>query len=765
MRSAMSAADDGSRYRTIYRGSAPYLIIAAVVTVLLLFVVKLPLDRVDVPYLFAGDAVDKLAQIQNVAETGWLFHNDRLGYPFGYDRLDFPRFDSLNYAIMGPLAVLSGHVGAAMNLYFIASFYLIAFAAFYSLRRLGLDQGPALVGALVYAFLPYHVLRGVGHLTNGTYFFVPLAILVAVRLAQNRIGLDSPDARRRTLSAIAVAVLLPLQTPYNGVFFAFLCVTAGLIAFSQRMHWRTLLAAAAILAATGAAFVIEQMPVLMHRAAAEQEAMVAERVPWEAQAYSLQLNQVLLPTSESRSRAITEAKKGFDHAMFLDAPFYEVRNQYIGLFGVLGLGALLWSLARASGTRTAAGAQSDRELESTVRIAAMFAIAVLIVAMSSGLCTLIAYWITAKIRAYNRILPFLAFPCLLGAGWALQAAARRIASVWLRNAVIALVCVFVLFDVMVRPPFRTHGATSAEYDLGRRYFADVEKRLGEGAAVFQLPAVWYPEHPAVNRMGDYEEFKPFLFTRTLRFSYGVAHGRPGYLWGRSVQNLPPADMIAKAHELGFSAILIDNRGYATDDARRIVTDELTRSLPQAPSISEDRRWWLFPLDGCCDGPTVRLEPGQAPTLFTYVPGTALDFSDKGTGLLYNAGGWLDPESWGTWTRGQESLLRMRLDPVEKGPLVLNLTARVIVGAKAPQSTLRVEGNGRVIADVHYDVAEPLRTLRFELPPGVVGDDGLLELRFVVTPPMSPHRAGMNNDWRELGVGLTALEIDRVGANP
>src|SRR5688572_28635761 len=92
-----------------------------VLTSIMLFaVLKLPSSRLDVPYTFSGDAIEKLTQVRNVAETGWLFHSDRLGYPFGYDRLDFPRFDTLNYAIMGPIAAVTGEAGLAMNLYFLA---------------------------------------------------------------------------------------------------------------------------------------------------------------------------------------------------------------------------------------------------------------------------------------------------------------------------------------------------------------------------------------------------------------------------------------------------------------------------------------------------------------------------------------------------------------------------------------------------------------------------------------------------------------------
>jgi hypothetical protein len=63
----------------LLRRGIPYLAIAIATSVLLLLMVRLPLSRLDVAYTFGGDAMEKLAQIQNVAETGWLFHSYRLG--------------------------------------------------------------------------------------------------------------------------------------------------------------------------------------------------------------------------------------------------------------------------------------------------------------------------------------------------------------------------------------------------------------------------------------------------------------------------------------------------------------------------------------------------------------------------------------------------------------------------------------------------------------------------------------------------------------
>lgn len=724
-------------------------LLVALVTVLLFLVLRMPLSRLDVPYTFLGDAVEKLTQVKTVAETGWLFHNERLGYPFGYDRLDFPRFDSLNYMVMGPLAALTGEAGAAMNLYFLASFYLIALSAFYCLRRLGFRIGPALICALIYAFLPYHLVRGTAHVTNGAYFLIPPAMLVLIRLAQNHIDFDTADARRRWFLALVVAVLLPLQTPYNGVFFALLCIVAGAIALAQGWHSRKVLVTLSLLAATGCTFMVEQIPRWMYIAEKGKVAS-GDRPAWHAKHLSMQLHQVVLPTEQHRLGIVRDKARDFNEKMRV--PQSEVRSQYIGILGVCGLGALMWALFRSVRPPPLNGEEPSK-VENAVRVAALLAIGTILISVSTGFGTLIAHFVAPNIRAYNRALPFLAFACLIGGGWALQAAAKRIGN----RMVVAALCAVLLFDSLPRATYASRGADIAEYDMTREYFSTVEERLGKGAAVFQLPVIWYPENPPFNRWFNYDDLKPFLLTNTLRFSAGSGRERVGYAWARLVEQQPASEIVARTHAMGFSAILIDTYAYSADDLRK-TTDALAQLLPEAPSSSPDRRWWTFPLKGCCGTPVAPFEPGKAPDMLAHtVGGKPIRFTVDGTGSLHNFGGWHPPERWGTWT-DSEARLRINIVPAPVGSLRMSLDTRMMVGPNVPKRTLSIQCNDKPCGEFVYTLDKPVQQLQVALPSGLIGQDGKLDLRFLISPAATPKAAGVNDDGRSLGLGLTQLII-------
>lgn len=57
---------------------------------------------------------------------------------------------------------------------------MIAYVAYFVLRQLRIKEWLSTGGALVYAFLPFIFIRGIGHIVLSCYYFVPLAVLVII---------------------------------------------------------------------------------------------------------------------------------------------------------------------------------------------------------------------------------------------------------------------------------------------------------------------------------------------------------------------------------------------------------------------------------------------------------------------------------------------------------------------------------------------------------------------------------------------------------
>jgi phosphoglycerol transferase len=104
--------------------------------------------------------------------------------------------------------------------------------------------------------------------------------------------------------------------------------------------------------------------------------------------------------------------------------------------------------------------------------------------------------------------------------------------------------------------------TAEEYrGLSQRdaaFFGRLEASLPRGASVVQIPHMSYPESPPIHHLRDYEHFRAYLHTRTLRFSYGAMRGRywDGWLHD-ALSKHRLGDSLEALAAVGFHALLVD----------------------------------------------------------------------------------------------------------------------------------------------------------------------------------------------------------------
>jgi phosphoglycerol transferase len=113
----------------------------------------------------------------------------------------------------------------------------------------------------------------------------------------------------------------------------------------------------------------------------------------------------------------------------------------------------------------------------------------------------------------------------------------------------------------------------------REFTEKMEASLPDGAMVFQMPVMEFPEAP-IPGVPPYDHFRPYLFSKNLRFSFGTHKGREREKWQPAVQGkffegaaldqqagvirVNQANARAAVEELkrlGFSAIYINRNGF------------------------------------------------------------------------------------------------------------------------------------------------------------------------------------------------------------
>jgi phosphoglycerol transferase len=578
------------------------LLVVGVTATALTAVLHLWNQRLDQPFGYLRDVFWQTAIVKGILQNGWYEHNPRLGFPFGQDLGDFPlQSDNLHYLMIKFLGIFSDNAVLVTNLYFLLGFFLVALSAFFALRFLGISRWFALASSILFAFLPYHFLRGTSHLLLGAYWSIPIACVLILLVLREPAPLF-PSGRggkldftsRRSLLCILAALLLSSTGVYYAAFFVLLAVAAGLLRTVATGDRRPLAAAVLLSVIVVFGLAAHSAPALLHQYRHGKNPEVAARTVEESDLFALRPIQMIMPTPGHRIGALADLT-----ARSLKAPNNSEGNSYLGLVGTVGfLGLLL------SATSLIAGRPRGTSLPHDLAVPVIPA---LLFGVTGGLSWVLGLAGLTQFRSWNRISVFIAFFSLAAVAWAgdvvIARTNRRRRRSWLAPAAaLTLIAVGVLDQTTshIVPDTRRY---RAEFENDQRFVHRVERALGPGDAVFQLPYLSYPESDKSYDMFDYDPLRGYLYSDKLRWSYGGMWNREGD-WQVSVVRKPLADLVESIVAVGFRGLWIDRFGYA--DRAQALEKQLAGVVPQAALTSDNGRFSFFSLQSFADAQRARL---------------------------------------------------------------------------------------------------------------------------------------------------------------
>jgi phosphoglycerol transferase len=475
-----------------------------------------------------------------------------------------------------------------MNLYFLLGFVLIACVSFAVMRALHVSRIPAVVASVLYAVLPYHLMRAEHHLFLGAYWIVPLAVLVCMWLVHSPAlvfrdqGSWRPLLRdRRTLISLGICVLLGASGIYYAFFACFLMLVAGIVAAVRARSGRRVLASAILVLAVCLSVGAGLAEGLAYQAKAGPNPDVAQRQASDADLYGLRLAQMLLPVADHRVPLMAKARRAYRGILETQVGGGVNENESATLGAVFSLGFV--------GLCGVALFGSERLRRSRFGTLSALCLSSFLLATVSGFGLIFAMAISPQIRAYTRISVFIAFLCATGIALALDVLRRRIGEGWSARLGFPLLCAALLVvGILDQTPVSIapdHAAAASVFRGDAAYVARVESLLPEDAMVFQLPYVPFPESGPVESFPDYGHFRAYLHSKHTRWSYGAMRGRDTDVWQRDTANLAAPEFIEEIRAAGFDGVWVDLRGYA--DAGESILAELESVLGRAPLRSED----------------------------------------------------------------------------------------------------------------------------------------------------------------------------------
>jgi phosphoglycerol transferase len=548
-----------------------------------------------VPFDYQGDALFFAMLVKSVIDTGWYLTNPLLGAPGGLELHDFPMADSFHLFLVKIFGVFSSDWALLFNLSFLLGFPLITMSALAVFRHFRVPYGAALVGSLLFAFLPSRLIKGQGHLFLDSFFEVPLALMVLLWVcseepplirAGGAAGWGALDLRRRRSW---VAILICAFTAATGLYYAFfvgcLLVAGGMWASMRRRTFRNLAAALALTGVIVAVLAAHGLPTWVYRLRHGPNLEAAHREPYGAEIHAMKITQLLLPVEGHRVEPLRRLTAVYN----AQAPLTN-ENAFTSLGVVGGIGFLFLLVVQLLGPR------GDRPREELFRPLAALNLMAVLLATVGGFGSLFALLVTPQIRTYSRMNVIIAFLALFSVVLLLERLGR-----WrprLGAAVLPLVLGVGLLDQATVRAVRRYSTVAQAYREDADLVRQIAATVPSGGMIFQLPFIRFPEQGPVHQLGDYEQVRPYLHTSArshpLRWSYPMMRGRAGDAWASVVAERTTAELVTTLSDGGFEGILVHRSGYS--DAAAAETIAALRALLEVePLVGADGKLLFFSL--------------------------------------------------------------------------------------------------------------------------------------------------------------------------
>jgi phosphoglycerol transferase len=428
------------------------------------------------------------------------------------------------------------------------------------------------------------------HIMLGGLYPVPLAVWLTVRvfhgaefLARHPTTgrLAPPFLSARGFGAVAVCALIACTGAYYAFFTCGLLVVAGVAAAVRGRSLLAPLPAVVFVALIAGGLAANLAPALAYRNThgpnPELKRPVAEGNEW-----ALRPAELLLPSPYHRSKKFGAISTRYTTA------FQGTVNPVTAVFSPLGVAVAVGLLiGLASLVRRGDGVE---------RTLGVLLVVALLIAVSGGFGALFNLFVSPWVRGYYRLGVFIGFLAAVSLALALTRLAPPTAGRWRRAAVgvasLALVG-FGLYDQTPRPIWWEYDRRAAEFEADRRFVRAVEAALPDGAAVFHLPFVLYPEPGYVSEIDNYTPSLGYLHSDGLRWGYGAMRGRAAGEWQKAVSGLPAGELMTALTDRGYEAVWVDRWGYPGRVSA--VEADLAMLAPDPPLVSENGRYAVYRL--------------------------------------------------------------------------------------------------------------------------------------------------------------------------
>lgn len=550
--------------------------------------------NMDIPYVYNGDGLSTGLFIKGMIENGWYNINEFVGAPFGLEMYDYPLGgDNFQYFIMKIISWLNFNHIQVMNLYYLLTFPLCMFTSLFALRYLKINYFIALSFSILFTFLPYHILRS-GHLFLLGYYIIPLMVLIILWVAHKDDFLIKKDNNNKIrlsfnkylIVSIVVCAIAGATGAYYAFFSCFFLLCIGILESIREKGILKLLRSLSMILVVCISLGINLSPSLYYKITNDGHSSTSARNFEAAETYGLKITQLLLPTTNHNIDWIKDKKDEYNNR----APLVnENDTSSLGFIISVGFLLLLVILFLKPNIRNKVSG-INRTLSEMNMLA-------LLLGTIGGFGTLFAALVTAQIRSYNRISIFIAFFSLLYLALNLDQVLQNRKFRYKKIFVFGISCLILLFGIFDQTSrsLAPSKVIAEEFNSDKMFIEQISKNYPDGAMIFQLPYVSFPEGESLNQMGNYDLLKGYMHSNNMYWSFGSMKGSFADEWMKEVVKLPINNSLEMISITGYKGIYIDRLGYSSDYLAELES-KITELTQVTPIESPNKRLLYFDLE-------------------------------------------------------------------------------------------------------------------------------------------------------------------------
>lgn len=556
------------------------------------------------------DATLFLFYIKNIIDSGWIFTNQYVGLPHltePFNIYDFPiQSDLFNLGIFKLFSLFTNNAALIANIFFILTFALIAATSFIVLRVFKISIFAATIISVIYAFMPYHMWRGVWHLFLSNYMIVPLSVMVALWISSDKISIFGKNQKGQFSANwnkfFFISAAIAIFAAMNGVYYAYyscvLFVFAWFIrGFKQGKFLDKNTTEALILCGmTFITLICLFFPTFIYQMSHGSNLSVGGRSVWQSEYYALRIADLLMPITGHYIENFAQVRDLFNSLVMAGPERASASLGFAASWGFLFL--LMWLIGKNFSqensllVRTIKRFSLDKNEQNLISDLAVLNFLSLLFASVGGLVMFISMRVPL-IRSHCRFSIFIAFLALFLLAIIFdKIIEKKIGGKKIYAQILLfLVMILAVLDQTGREFYnRIHSPEAhKKYFSDRNFVAEIEKEMPSRSMIFILPVSKFPE---VDR---YQELVAYVNSKELRWSYPSMVGRESNDWQQRVSKLDFKKFIAELKAAGFAGIYIDRPQYREElNYKKLLEMEaLLSAYSKAPPLVSENKQLVF----------------------------------------------------------------------------------------------------------------------------------------------------------------------------